>query len=60
MHNIENKCKKFKNEFTFFHFLCNRLIIRDAFFCFLYLHIPITAMHHLSRYILVPLWGAAV
>lgn len=28
----------------FFHFLCNRLIIRDAFLCFLYLYISIGAM----------------
>lgn len=28
----------------FFHFLCNRLIIRDAILCFLYLYISIGAM----------------
>lgn len=28
----------------FFHFLCNRLIIRYAFLCFLYLYIAIGAM----------------
>ena len=36
IHNIVTHCRKFKNERTFFYFLCNRLIIRDAFLCFFY------------------------
>ena len=36
IHNIVTHCRKFKNESHFFHFLCNRLIIRDAFLCFFY------------------------
>ena len=36
IHNIVTHCRKFKNERTFIYFLCNRLIIRDAFLCFFY------------------------